>query len=240
METISTSIQQFNWYKFNYRNCCFNFWSDETKIGLIPETLQNKTCSLTFCLGVSGNVLIILTVMRKSSFKSPTNTFLASLATADLLLITVCLPVKVSTSETYSSAALTAQKLVWIPLTCQKYNLHIKEQLPRQCSARPAPTRPLSQCYACWTTDGLMFWKQVGKWGSIELIIPLPNWMKFFIPFVSNFGVKWSHYLTIIVFIFQLFRLFTFTWPFGSLVCKLTFYIQVLITCLLLDLIISK
>ena len=94
------------------------------------------------------------------------------------------------------------------------------------CLPRPEP-RPLSQCYACWTTDGLMFWKQVGKWGSIELIIPLPTWMKFFIPFVSNFGVKWSHYLTIIVFIFQLFRLFTFTWPFGSLVCKLTFYIQV-------------
>ena len=51
--------------------------------------------SLTFSLGVSGNILIILTVMKKSSFKSPTNTFLASLATADLLLIMVCLPVKV-------------------------------------------------------------------------------------------------------------------------------------------------
>ena len=26
-------------------NCYFNFWSDETKIGLIPETFQNKTCA---------------------------------------------------------------------------------------------------------------------------------------------------------------------------------------------------
>ena len=27
-------------------------------------------------------------------------------------------------------------------------------------------------------------------------------------------------------FLLQLFRLFTFTWPFGEIVCKLTFYIQ--------------
>ena len=59
--------------------------------------------SLTFCLGVSGNILIILTVMKKSSFKCPTNTFLASLATADLLLIVVCLPVKVSSVPNFTS-----------------------------------------------------------------------------------------------------------------------------------------
>ena len=55
--------------------------------------------SLTFALGVSGNILIILTVKRKSSFKSPTNTFLASLATTDLLLIVLCLPIKVRDSH---------------------------------------------------------------------------------------------------------------------------------------------
>merc|ERR1719234_291254 len=33
-------------------------------------------------------------VMQKSSFKSPTNTFLASLATTDLLLILICTPIK--------------------------------------------------------------------------------------------------------------------------------------------------
>merc|ERR1719206_455827 len=56
---------------------------------LLPSLL---VYSLTFALGVSGNILIILTVKRKSSFKSPTNTFLASLATTDLLLIVLCLP----------------------------------------------------------------------------------------------------------------------------------------------------
>ena len=48
-----------------------------------------------FALGVLGNLLIILTVMQKRSFKSPTNTFLASLASTDLLLILICTPVKV-------------------------------------------------------------------------------------------------------------------------------------------------
>ena len=62
-----------------------------------PEMKYFFYFSFTFCLGVSGNILIILTVMKKSSFKSPTNTFLASLATADLLLIVICLPVKVRT-----------------------------------------------------------------------------------------------------------------------------------------------
>ena len=49
---------------------------------------------MTFIVGVVGNVLIILTVI-KNSFKSPTNTFLGSLASIDLLLILTCLPVKV-------------------------------------------------------------------------------------------------------------------------------------------------
>ena len=48
-----------------------------------------------FALGVLGNLLIILTVMQKRSFKSPTNTFLASLASTDLLLILICTPIKV-------------------------------------------------------------------------------------------------------------------------------------------------
>ena len=52
--------------------------------------------SFIFALGVSGNILIIFTVMKKSSFNSPTNTFLASLASTDLLLIIICLPIKVS------------------------------------------------------------------------------------------------------------------------------------------------
>ncbi|KAG8226135.1 hypothetical protein J437_LFUL005796 [Ladona fulva] len=74
--------------------------------------------SLTFVAGVTGNFLIIMatTSCCKGAFggiesrygmasasgrlqtPSPTNVFLASLASADLLLILICIPVKVSAS----------------------------------------------------------------------------------------------------------------------------------------------
>ena len=52
--------------------------------------------SLTMLLGIAGNSLIIFTIFRYRRMKSTTNVFLASLASADLLLILVCIPVKVS------------------------------------------------------------------------------------------------------------------------------------------------
>ena len=52
---------------------------------------------LTFVVGVVGNVLILVSVARHTHVKhSPVNVFLASLATADLMLVLVCLPLKVS------------------------------------------------------------------------------------------------------------------------------------------------
>uniref|UniRef100_T1IDU0 G_PROTEIN_RECEP_F1_2 domain-containing protein n=1 Tax=Rhodnius prolixus TaxID=13249 RepID=T1IDU0_RHOPR len=49
---------------------------------------------LTLVIGVTGNFLIIFTIARYRRMKSITNVFLASLASADLLLILVCIPVK--------------------------------------------------------------------------------------------------------------------------------------------------
>lgn len=51
--------------------------------------------TLTLVVGVVGNSLIIFTICRYRRMKSTTNVFLASLASADLLLITICIPVKV-------------------------------------------------------------------------------------------------------------------------------------------------
>ena len=57
--------------------------------------------------------------------------------------------------------------------------------------------------------------------------------------------ICWSNILTVSYlfilllthFPFQLFRLFTFTWPFGELICKLTFYFQdVSVICSVLNL----
>ena len=52
--------------------------------------------SVTFIVGILGNSLILVAVLRHTHVKSsPVNVFLASLASADLLLILVCLPLKV-------------------------------------------------------------------------------------------------------------------------------------------------
>ncbi|XP_071523579.1 QRFP-like peptide receptor isoform X2 [Panulirus ornatus] len=57
---------------------------------------------MTLLLGVAGNVLIIYTIFRYNGMKSTTNVFLASLASADLLLILVCVPVKTAKVFAYS------------------------------------------------------------------------------------------------------------------------------------------
>lgn len=50
---------------------------------------------LTMVIGLSGNFLIIFTTYRYRRMQSVTNVLLASLASADLLLIMFCIPVKV-------------------------------------------------------------------------------------------------------------------------------------------------
>ena len=47
-------------------------------------------------LGIIGNALVIAAVMMFPRMRSITNMFLLSLASADLLLVLVCVPIKVS------------------------------------------------------------------------------------------------------------------------------------------------
>lgn len=51
---------------------------------------------ITMVIGLSGNFLIIFTTYRYRRMQSVTNVLLASLASADLLLIIFCIPVKVT------------------------------------------------------------------------------------------------------------------------------------------------
>ena len=60
---------------------------------LIPVVL---VYSITLVLGVLGNALVIFSIIRYRRMQNVTNIFLTSLASADLLLVILCVPVKVS------------------------------------------------------------------------------------------------------------------------------------------------
>lgn len=56
-------------------------------------------CLIDYCfifLAAAASALIIFTISRYRRLKTITNIFLASLASADLLLVTICVPVNVS------------------------------------------------------------------------------------------------------------------------------------------------
>ncbi|XP_022243714.1 pyroglutamylated RFamide peptide receptor-like, partial [Limulus polyphemus] len=66
---------------------------------LIPTSI---VYGLTLIVGLTGNILIMYTVVRFRRMRTISNIFLASLASADLLLILVCVPVKYVKLFSYS------------------------------------------------------------------------------------------------------------------------------------------
>lgn len=75
-------------YEYDYNDSIHTIFWDELAPALIVY-------SVTYLLGVAGNFLLIFTIANYQRLKSTTNIFLGSLATADLLLILICIPVKV-------------------------------------------------------------------------------------------------------------------------------------------------
>ncbi|XP_065339229.1 gastrin/cholecystokinin type B receptor-like isoform X3 [Cloeon dipterum] len=82
-------------YEYDWEESSNIFFWDE----LVPTLV---VYGLTLVLGVVGNSLIVFTILRYKRMKSATNVFLASLASADLLLIIVCIPVKVAKLFSYT------------------------------------------------------------------------------------------------------------------------------------------
>ncbi|XP_076352790.1 QRFP-like peptide receptor [Tachypleus tridentatus] len=78
---------------------------------LIPTTI---VYGLTLIVGLTGNILIMYTVVRFRRMRTISNIFLASLASADLLLILVCVPVKYVKLFSYSwTLGVVCCKLVY-------------------------------------------------------------------------------------------------------------------------------
>ena len=67
-------------------------------VNRIPGTLVPVAAvyGVTLLLGVVGNILVIASILRYKRMQNITNIFLTSLASADLLLVLLCVPIKVS------------------------------------------------------------------------------------------------------------------------------------------------
>lgn len=73
---------------------------------LVPVSIAY---GLTLVLGITGNILVIASVIRFRKLHSVTNVFLLSLASADLLLVVVCVPVKV---KQITQKEMSAEKMI--------------------------------------------------------------------------------------------------------------------------------
>ncbi|XP_064097564.1 gastrin/cholecystokinin type B receptor-like [Macrobrachium nipponense] len=119
-DDINQSLRNGSWNDSNYGNSSFEYEYDyDAALGtffwrqLVPPLL---VYSVTYVVGVVGNVLIIFTIARYRRLKTTTNVFLASLASADLLLILLCIPLKLARlfSYTWTLGEVTCKTLYYI------------------------------------------------------------------------------------------------------------------------------
>lgn len=81
----------------NSTNSSDDYEYDIDQIGPLEEFIPVVLAyGITLVLGVTGNLLVIFAITRYKRMQSVTNIFLISLSTADLLLVLICVPVKVS------------------------------------------------------------------------------------------------------------------------------------------------
>lgn len=84
-------------YDYYYYNYDYNYTYEEN-LNYLPldELIPSLTLYVLIgLLGLAGNILVIVAILAFPRMKSITNVFLLSLASADLLLVLICVPIKV-------------------------------------------------------------------------------------------------------------------------------------------------
>ena len=84
-----SNVSDYYYYMYDYDDSINNIPMEE----FIPVAL---VYGLTLAIGVVGNFLVIFSIARYRRMQNVTNIFLTSLSSADLLLILICVPIKVS------------------------------------------------------------------------------------------------------------------------------------------------
>ena len=85
-----TSLNEEDYYEYDYD---YDASINTLPVGeLVVVALVYGT---TLLLGVIGNSLVIFSILRYRRMQTVTNIFLTSLASADLMLVIICVPIKV-------------------------------------------------------------------------------------------------------------------------------------------------
>ena len=87
--TNSSNLTDYDYYIYDYEESVNTIPLGE----LVPVAM---VYGITLLLGVVGNLLVIFSIMRYRRMQNVTNIFLTSLASADMLLVLICIPIKVS------------------------------------------------------------------------------------------------------------------------------------------------
>ncbi len=87
--TLSVDLMSDDYFEFEENNDNY-----DQKL-LVKLILFVPIYVFTFLTGLIGNVLVIFCILTVKSLRNITNIFLVSLATADLMLIILCVPLKV-------------------------------------------------------------------------------------------------------------------------------------------------
>ncbi len=86
--SVDISSDYDEYYEYDYEESVNTLHLEE----VIPVGL---VYGLTLLLGVVGNALVIFSILRYRRMQTVTNIFLTSLASADLILVILCVPIKV-------------------------------------------------------------------------------------------------------------------------------------------------
>ena len=84
-----------------YDEYIYDYSETETALPLFEIIPVTIIYGITFIVGVIGNTLVIFSIVRYKRMRNVTNVFLTSLASADLLLVLLCVPVKVKETFNY-------------------------------------------------------------------------------------------------------------------------------------------
>lgn len=102
---MSTTSPGYNLDPISYEDYNQDFNESDININFEPRVISKNQIlfttliyTVTFCVGFFGNLLVLLVIFKIKKLHNFTNLFLFSLALADIILISVCVPFKVKIS----------------------------------------------------------------------------------------------------------------------------------------------